>query len=84
MSWKPRSMSLEQSIYWIVVSGFLFLIPAVLYGYGLHFRSWRESVDPVFFGGMFVYGLWSAIVASLRNRDEQMQYEQESRLEKNR
>jgi hypothetical protein len=84
MKWKPRLLSLEESILWIVVTGFLFIVPACLYGYGLRFRSWKESADLAFFLGMFIYGVWSAIVVSKRSRNERIQREVESSLGNNR
>jgi hypothetical protein len=75
MSWTPKPLPLEGEIAWIVISGFLFVIPACLYGYGLHFRNWKECVDPVFWAGMFAYGIWSGIVVSRRNRQERIQRE---------
>ena len=84
MSWKPRLLSLEQSIGWIVISGFLFVIPACLYGYGLHFRNWKECADLAFWVGMFAYGIWSGIVVSRRNSKERIQREGQSSLGRNR
>jgi len=75
MNWKPRLLSLEESIAWIVISGFLYGIPAVLYGYGLHLRSWKEWATLVSWVGMFAYGIWSAIVVSQKNRRERIQRE---------
>jgi hypothetical protein len=78
MSWKPRLLSIEESIAWIVVSGFFVVIPACLYRYGLHPRDWKEWVDLVFWAGMFIYGIWSGIESGRRNRLERTKREAES------
>jgi hypothetical protein len=75
MSWKPRLLSLEESIAWIVISGFFVVIPACLYGHGLHPHDWKQCVDLVFWVGMFAYGIWSGIQSGRRNRWERIERE---------
>jgi hypothetical protein len=67
MSWEPRLLSLEESIALIVVSGFLCVIPAFFYGYGLRMHNWPQLLQTAIGIGMFAYGLGSAIVVSKRN-----------------
>ena len=83
MSWKPRLLSLEESVAWIVISGFLYLVPAVLFGYGLHFRSWKEGADLVLWVGMFAYATWSAIIVGKRNRHDRIRRDAELSWGKN-
>ena len=75
MSWKPRLMSVEESIAWIVGSAFLVVIPACLYGYGVDLHSWKKCAELVFWVGMFAYSTWSAIKGAKRNRQERIQRE---------
>ena len=83
MSWKLRPLPLEGSIALIVSGVFFFVIPACLYGYGLHFRTWEECADLVSGVWMFAYAIWSGIVVSRRNSNGRISREAESASGKN-
>jgi hypothetical protein len=80
-SWKPRLLSLEESMWWIVLSGFLVVIPACLHG--VHLRSWKEYADLGIWVAMFGYGVWSAVAVSRKNRQERARGDAESPFREN-
>ena len=84
MKKKPTLLTLEQSIYLIVVGGFFYVLPALLYGYGLRLHNWPQLLGTATGIGMFAYGLGSAIVVTQRNREARIRREAESSQAENR
>jgi hypothetical protein len=84
MKWRPTLLTLEQSIAWIVVGGFFYVVPVLFYGYGLHLHDCPGLLGMATGIGIFAYGLGSAIVVTQRNREARMRRETESSQAENR
>jgi hypothetical protein len=76
MRWKPRLLSVEQSIGVIVFATFLVVLPACLYGYGVDLHDWKKCAELSFWVIVLVYAVWSGIEAGRRNRRERIHREQ--------
>jgi hypothetical protein len=76
MNFKPRPMSIEGSIGWIVIS--TFWIVFVAWGNISNLRNqglplgWRTIAEMVFWILMFVFSVWSGIKSGKMNRQERI------------